>query len=63
MVLTTFAGLMGISFGVLILQEGLEVGTAASVQNKFFNRFHGYGIKFTFVDGLKVTLYLDCFAV
>ena len=29
MVLTTFAGLMGISFGVLILQ-GLEVGTAAS---------------------------------
>ncbi len=29
MVLTTFAGLMGISFGVLILQ-GLEIGTAAS---------------------------------
>ncbi len=29
MVLTTFAGLMGISFGVLIVQ-GLEIGTAAS---------------------------------
>lgn len=38
MVLTTFAGLMGISFGVLILQ-GLEIGTAASGTEVISNSF------------------------